>query len=931
MIDDSAGPARVDPEQFEGSIELLNTLEQLYRKDSGHLRPDGTAERGGNPNDIRPVVCLVRDDTRAGLLAAISARLNRARPKPVPHAFVDLPATETSGQSQDSLPSVVSGDVEQVRERLQEVAAKLGATNNRIGRIRRFRRFALVCWLLSTTIPSGPQRADRERELAAKLRGRRRYTSDSQVPNQLVLPWQLHVLGWWLVPFLSTWLRRSGRVPVLSGYYRWFLRQRYMAPREGAGFTEFGLRLTKGDVGEEDQSQVLKLMVHAFLEDIRRVHRGGFGRLRGKRMTTYTTILLNNINRSNGGYTLLRAVNEIRNETGQRDPVLLVTASRRIPPYALSQNEVPDSPYAPEVHPAIEAIGSYNTWRAMVAAARKARDPVAWYLPITIPVPQGGSDVELRGRPAPECPKPAWYTARVVQLAVLLSVLAGGVWWVVDWRADHCGYGPLFTPVVQTDGEACVGVTDGEHNLFNPSGPVSDQVLDTVRRQNLEAEAAHERSPERPYITLVYVSALNSRSNDAVVDRATELQGVAVAQRRQLDVAASSEPILRVLVANAGPGMRRGEWVAGRIAKLAENDPSIVGVVGLGESRERTVRAIDAFAEAGLPVVSATLSADVLADENPMYYQVSPQNRRQAEVAAAWALKQRRDGVVGPTGERLARSVRIYYSDDVTDIYSSNLRADLERSFGRRGFDTESISFTPDGATPPRALPPGSHVNNARAAGRDTCDFNGLAFYASRPIPDFGSFLDGASACDRPPWILAGDDTTRYVANRAARRQNLTVPFHYSSFAVVPQRAQGGEKDFYQTYGVLFGDVDSGGTGRSLDGRSALAYDAARVLLTATSYLRDGSTAIPISPAAIWRQIGALHDDAERGGDRALDGASGEIDFGGDIDQRVPFDKAISIVRVSDGDVDASETAYCGPPGDARTRSWCPASERSGR
>jgi hypothetical protein len=45
-------------------------------------------------------------------------------------------------------------------------------------------------------------------------------------------------------------------------------------------------------------------------------------------------LLLSNITRRNGGYQLLRAINDVRSKTELADPLLIVSESFRVPPFA---------------------------------------------------------------------------------------------------------------------------------------------------------------------------------------------------------------------------------------------------------------------------------------------------------------------------------------------------------------------------------------------------------------------------------------------------------------------------------------------------------------------------------------------------------------------------------------------------------------------
>lgn len=64
-----------------------------------------------------------------------------------------------------------------------------------------------------------------------------------------------------------------------------------------------------------------------------------------------------------------------------------------------------------------------------------------------------------------------------------------------------------------------------------------------------------------------------------------------------------TQPIMRVLTANAGAGLLEGERVAGMIGKFVSADPSVVAVVGLDQSRQATLDAIKALAVTKMPVI----------------------------------------------------------------------------------------------------------------------------------------------------------------------------------------------------------------------------------------------------------------------------------------------------------------------------------------
>jgi hypothetical protein len=470
-------------------------------------------------------------------------------------------------------------------------------------------------------------------------------------------------------------------------------------------------------------------------------------------------------------------------------------------------------------------------------------------------------------------------------------------------------------------------VTDGSYNIFQPSDASLDEVNQVILRQNNEAEQLHRQYPQRPYISLADVEALSvpSPSTNAANGLSAEresLEGVAVAQWRQLNKTGNSDPIVRVLIVNAGNGMRQGTTVAQQLGHLAAQDPSLVGVVGLDESRQPTVDTITALANAGLPIVAATLSADNLAANHPMYFQVSPNNSREAAVAATfakqWLLK----------NPGLTASVRVYYSDDATDKYSVNLREDVLAAFAAKGFQTEAKAYLPSSTVitqSAHAQTGDQLIGNADTAGRDTCSYHGFVYFAGRGVPDFGDFLNGAAQCGSQAVFIGDDDVSRYVADAAAREQNRALPFFFESFALAPTSGlRGAEKDFYHDLYALF-SFETTTVGRSFDDHAALSYDAALTFITAVEYLREGDENLPVTPGTVWREIAAIHNSqpGHPQVNNAIAGVSGQIDFGGDIDRHVPLSKPVAIMQVGNGEVDNHPAGFCGQDIDYPSSPWC--------
>lgn len=297
----------------------------------------------------------------------------------------------------------------------------------------------------------------------------------------------------------------------------------------------------------------------------------------------------------------------------------------------------------------------------------------------------------------------------------------------------------------------------------------------------------------------------------------------------------------------------------------------------------------------------------------------------------------------GPRG-RWNRSTGVhYYSADVADTYSSNLRDDVMNAFARQGFQTSAIAFTPSVALGPASDEQGGETpsGNAVAAGRDTCGYHGFVFFAGRGVPDYGDFLSGAEQCTPTAVFIGDDDVSRYVASATLRGQ-YSVPYYYVSFAPAPMASPpGAVRDFYTELKSLFRFEQQPSQDRSLDDHTALSYDAALVVITATEYLREGPPALPATPGNVWRQITAIHSaqTSQPGADKAIDGATGTIDYGGDNTQHVPppgarpaaeFNRAFSGYSVRASVAASCRQRVCAQSSSACSHRWVrPASDRA--
>jgi ABC-type branched-subunit amino acid transport system substrate-binding protein len=924
---------------FRDSHRIIRLIGALYQRPRFGDRPRELGELDGEWHGVwgrkerqarqgLPMLNLIHPADPGTVLPAVADLLAEAQPRGVRYAHVRPP------ESLGTAPAGATGDLRDPADVLAIRQILLHARNGLINcpKVRdsqpKFPLFSLVVLLMNRSRKSRDLNLESAllrdlQELGLYWRFRN-FTNavKKELPDDRTT-WKLPI---YLIQAVTWGLFRAavtGRVPLLSGRYRWFLRQPHLAPEMSGTFVRFATRLTEGQWQQEAPEYVARLLVNTFLEDLRRAYRLRPWQIFRRRRMTYPVLLLDGITPTNGGYALLRLLNDVRNQVGVFDPLLVVSFSEAAPPTGATTLAARGGSWAGEAY-----VG-YRRWQNQLFQDRRARQPTTWYLPIWIPGPPTEDDRRearqqldsfQRYTVPRRAARPTLLASRWLRLGTVVVVLAAGLVGSLAWYRAHCD---SWQSTLTATGDECIGVTDGSFDIFQPSDKTIQTVEQTIYQQNLSAEQKHAQNPQRPYITLVDVEAVTSSDGtaDGLTAERESLEGVAVAQSRQLTKSGSSDPIVRLLIANAGRNMLRGTLVAQQLQDMAARDAGLVGVVGLDMSSSPTVSTINALAEAGLPMVAATLTADDLTQSNPMYFQVAPQNRREAAVAAAFADQQQR------TTPGMPRSVRVYYSDDATDTYSANLRDDVLNAFAARGFRTSAVAFTPSGFTGGAQAHLTEHdplAGNAHAAGQDTCSQGGYVFFAGRGVPDYGDFLDGASQCDSRAVFLGGDDVSRYVANSTLRQQYRALSYYYMSLDPAPTGApQGPERDFYGDLDDLF-PFELSQQGRSLDGHAALSYDAALVMITATEYLRQGALVLPVTPGNVWREITDIHTSqaGQPGDNNAIQGVTGAIDYGGDITRHVPMAKTMAVLQVADGQVQAQVAGFCGAGG--TQSAWCP-------
>ena len=851
---------------FEGSPALLHQLDDLV------IRP-----RSWWRETLLPIIYLVREPTASNPLDGLADRLRQARR--VLHSRIEgqePPPSDKDKSSEDP-----------IRQLLDGVVADLSQRSGR-GRPLKFPHYSLAVWLASLiTNRTAPHPIGRRVDDALQGFIKERYRLRNKTTNAEVslineFPWWVRSLVLLLPPLGIQLMRMFWRPP------QWAVMNRITSKHSSGSFRGLARKFMEQGSGEREhgiqQDEVDRLLVDAFMEDLRRDYRRTtlFGV--GRRRTSYPVLLIDNIGPTTTSRRLIELISGSRTEYLRKDasgpgrpprersyfhPLLIVAEGERA---AFDSVGAPN--YPPEQHgtySVAEIRYYYSEWlRALTNSDR------TWFVPLDVPAgttPQSGLRTELTEIRPPDAPRP------VMTFVVAFLLIAAASFTTYSTYYTHCGVW-YWEPQLQrqfltSDRDQCVGLGSSDHRFFEDVGDlngVDQQLADDLREVEDLIHHANEEAVKNPsYLTVVYLSELTPLDVGLYRSELEQLRGIAVAQRRSI----ADRPV-RVLLANGGDGMDYGQGAAEAIAREASEDDTLVAVVGLGSSRTGTRDAILRLArpDTHIPTIGTVISATELAtNTSPYYHQVAPTNQREAEVGAFYAATR-----LG------ARNATIYYSSDKKDLYSNDLRDQAKRAFEERGLTVREK---------PYRIKPGDEGDDINLVGRDACDVGpeGLVFYAGRSS-QLPVFLKGMQdKCQASyPHFLGGDGVSRFVLDGGPNEfPGLIVDYLTQASSLASRSGCGGGPDsvsFFVVHREIFGEGACPSTRR---GGSLLAHDT---LLVFTQGVRNTGVPRP-SPDAVLRGI----EDISSQGNGPLLGASGEIDYPRTGDQAIPKDKAILVLR----------------------------------
>ena len=398
--------------------------------------------------------------------------------------------------------------------------------------------------------------------------------------------------------------------------------------------------------------------------------------------------------------------------------------------------------------------------------------------------------------------------------------------------------------------------------------------------QENERVLALSRNEKLPYVTIVAFTTLTafSESRTAIGGGRDELQGIYVAQREHNDE--FRVPLVRVLVANAGGNYAYAPQVATQIVEAARDDPSIVAVTAISESRQETIEAIRIFSAARIPMMSSTASSDQLSGISPYFFRVAPANRHQVEMGARFAVEQLH-----------AKNAVLFKA--VNDNYSESLAKDFVQEFVDRGGKTLLATETYDAKDRNISNVILEKVGHACSFNPDLIYFTGRTDYMIR-------LLNSMNPCsDNSVRLMGADELYQLITPPNSGYPPYAYDrLYFTAFAFPTMWEQSDlakfTPSFYRRYAELF---DPAGTHRDpptygynvANGHVVLAHDAMLTLLTGIigTVRMTGST--QFEPTDLVRSLTEIR------GERAIQGAGGRIEFGVNHD---PIDKVVVMLRV---------------------------------
>src|SRR6266852_2325832 len=524
---------------------------------------------------------------------------------------------------------------------------------------------------------------------------------------------------------------------------------------------------------------------------------------------------------------------------------------------------------------------------------------------------------------APPPPGPSWPPAqsvqqrppskgRVISIALLvllvLLLLAGSLYAARNFlHIALPGVGPVATATAMPSLPNGIGVSrapDGEYigisngtfafDTNRPDGNLKRQAADRLKAGDIsgaeslwqsglamdtnDAEALIYLEDQRvlasgnPYVTLVVGTMI---TGDNVGVGRDDLQGAYVAHKEFNDGHKLPNSVeVRLLIANSGNVPTYATGVAQQIVRAAQQDHTIVGVMGWPFS-SRTVNAVGTLANAHIPMVSQTASSDQLTGASPFFFRVAPSNKGQGIAGAQYA-------------EQVLHAHTVALFVDPADSYSSSLAADFSQKFLADG---NRIVFTEDytvGSQGQGKLP--SLLQDALSHNPDLIYFSGYS-------TDISVFLTNLPTAGQYALLqIMGGDALYELGGYPSSARACLNRLHFTAFAYPDEWGNGGiggqKPAFFDEYIAAYnpnGQQPGGKYGYTRPSSDVmLSYDATLALLTGSKFALSASKT-SITPTDMQQGLKQIK------GAQTLQGVTGPIEFGSNGD---PIGKPFVVLAV---------------------------------
>lgn len=318
-------------------------------------------------------------------------------------------------------------------------------------------------------------------------------------------------------------------------------------------------------------------------------------------------------------------------------------------------------------------------------------------------------------RPGPR-PRRRWRLLAALTAILLVLMFLGGIY---TYR-HTCASRLLPVNNLHRAGGECVGwVEDGEMD-FDSSPAVAD-MLQRIRQANVDAQATATKTGTH-VVRIGLVTPLTSAENSARSEPTIvhSLEGTYVAQKRFN----SENKYTQIAVIPMNEGRNQTHWsklIPGLKAMRDDTEQPLIGVMGLGVSRQETVELSKKLAELKIPAVGGVVTAV----EGPLLRETSPSNEDYVTALGRYVdarpeLKNAGE-VIDLNGQKVG---------DENDVYVARMHSGFSTVFRERIRWSKSFrGQMKSGAAPPNLFD--DVVNSVQYSGADMLLFGGR----SRDLP----------------------------------------------------------------------------------------------------------------------------------------------------------------------------------------------------